>query len=350
MSSALHSLLCLPSSLRAQAFRQTLRSPCRPSQVDRSTKRAFTSTPRTLKQNNRPTKPTPTTSPPRRQPPEPSQKQAFQPPPPKSDFNASRSALPTYADTLLANHANPILLYKAPSHRSFYITSYFFGSLLLIGAYNWAIVVSEPPPGVNDQGSWGRYLMTGVTMGTTLVVSVFGTVLILAPVGMVGRISLLRNPAIGVMAEQGVRLPPVLRVEMETPLPFMKRKIHDLAPAKALLDRNVSAVDIELTSIPLKDAQAFTSDTAHLSAGVPKLQHPPRDAVSRFITTLTRDIRRMFYREGFAYMRSDKYGNWKVDLQHCELLDQGRPLDRLTVADPSSGKGPASWLKRFMVA
>ncbi|KAK1814986.1 hypothetical protein LTR12_010599 [Friedmanniomyces endolithicus] len=219
-----------------------------------------------------------------------------------------------------------------------------------LGTYNWALVVSEPPPGVNDQGSWGRYLMTGVTMGTTLVVSIFGTVLILAPVGMVGRISLLRSKAIGVMAEQGVRLPPMLSVEMEAPLPFMTRKTYELAPSKALLDRNVSAVDIELTSIPLKNARAFTSDSAHLSAGTPKLQHPPRDAVSRFIRTLTRDIRRMFYREGFAYLRSDKYGNWKVDLQHCELLDQGRPLDRLTMADPSSGKGPVAWLKRLMVA
>ncbi|KAK1079544.1 hypothetical protein LTR33_006299 [Friedmanniomyces endolithicus] len=350
MSSTLHNLLRLPSGLRAQAFRQTLRTPCRPYRVESSIKRTFTSTPRISKQNNRPTKKPTTTTPPPRQPPEPSQKPFTPTPPPKLDYNASRSALPTYADTLLSNHANPILLYKAPSHRSFYITSYFFGGLLLIGAYNWALVVSEPPPGVNDQGSWGRYLMTGVTMGTTLVVSIFGTVLILAPVGMVGRISLLRSPAIGVMAEQGVRLPPMLRVEMEAPLPFMKRKTHDLAPAKALLDRNVSAVDIELTSISIKDAQAFTYDSAHLSAGTPKLQHPPRDVVSRFIRTLTRDIRRMFYREGFAYLRSDKYGNWKVDLQHCELLDQGRPLDRLTVADPSSGKGPVAWLKRLMVA
>jgi len=350
MSSTLHSLLRLPSGLRAQAFHHTLRSPCRNSRVEGSFKRTFTSTPRTSKLNNRPAKkPTTTTSPVRR-PSEPSQPHPTQPPAPKLDYNASRSTLPTYADTLLLNHANPILLYKAPSHRSFYITSYFFGGLLLIGAYNWAIVVCEPPPGVNDQGSWGRYLMTGVTMGTTLVVSIFGTVLILAPARMVGRISLLRSTATGVLGEQGVRLPAMLRVEMEAPLPFMTRKSYDLEPAKALLDRNVSAVDIELTSIPLKDAQAFTSDSAHLSAGTPKLQHPPRDAVSRFIRTLTRDIRRMFYREGFAYLRSDKYGNWKVDLQHCELLDQGRPLDRLTVADPSSGKGPVAWLKRLMIA
>ncbi|TKA79137.1 hypothetical protein B0A55_02415 [Friedmanniomyces simplex] len=341
MSSALCTLLRLPTCLRAQAFRQTLPS----SRLDHSIKRTFTTTLRTPKQNNRPAK-KPSSLAPRGSPP-PSSQQNATPPPRKPTPTPSRSPAPTYADGLL-NHADPILLYKAAPHRSFYITSYLFGGLLLLGAYDWAIVVSLPPAGMNDQGSWGRYIMNGVTIGTTLVVSIFGTVLILAPVRMVGRVSLLRGTASGMVGEQGVRVPPVLRIEMESPLPFMKTKTFDLVPSEAFLDRTVSAVDIELTSIPLKDAKTFTA-TSHLRAGMPKLQHPPRDILSRSISTLTRDIRRMCYREGFAYMRSDRYGNWKVDLQHCELLDQGRPLDRLTVEDVRRGSGPVAWIKRAMM-
>ena len=34
----------------------------------------------------------------------------------------------------------------------------------------------------------------------------------------------------------------------------------------------------------------------------------------------------MFTRDGMAYIRITGHGNWKLDLQGCELLDEGRAL------------------------
>ncbi|KAK5678407.1 hypothetical protein LTS10_008850 [Elasticomyces elasticus] len=316
-SPIMYSLLRLPPCLRTQAFRRT-----------------FTTTLRSLKQQRPTKKPLP---PPTRQP-SPSNININAPPKPPPAATA-RPPTSSYPETLLQS-TDALLIYKAPPHRSFYITSYLLGGLLLVGTYNWAIVVAAPPPGVkDDSGSWGRYLMTAVTIGTTLVVSIMGTMLILAPVGMARSISLIRNKA-----GQAV-----LRIEKENPVPFMtRRKAFTTPTSAAFLDRRVATIDLDLTSIPLSHAEAFTESIV-VPAVTPKLQFPPTGPVSRFLAAFIHDIRRMFYREGFAYLRVDGQGTYKLDLQHCELLDQGRPLDRLTTEDLQSGTGPVAWIRRRLL-
>ncbi|KAK3117647.1 hypothetical protein LTR53_000775 [Teratosphaeriaceae sp. CCFEE 6253] len=355
----MYSLLRLPPCLRAQILRQTPLSPsiC-------TTRRALTKPATPSPAPRRPTKapppPPPAQQPPRppeppppppRQPvltprPAPSRKipsarpaNPTPPPPPKSLPTLSSGPRPDYAATLLTQ-SDPILLYKAPSHTAFAWTSYIFGGLLLVGVYNWAIVVSLPPPGESREdgkqreGSWGAYIMTAVTMGTTLIVSIFGTVILLAPTKLVRTISLrgMAGEAVNAVAgDTAVR--PMLRVEIRTPLPFMKPKFITLPPSRAFLDRKVAAVDMNLASISLAFARPWTA-TASTPAQSPK----------RF--AFMRDIRRICYREGFAYLRCEGRGTFKLDLQYCELLDQGRPLDRLVSAEDVAGMGTlARWRK-----
>ena len=65
---------------------------------------------------------------------------------------------------------------------------------------------------------------------------------------------------------------------------------------------------------------------------------------------LRRDTRRMFLRDGFAYVRFTEHGNWKMDLQGCELLDHGRALERMTTPDEQRGIGVIALFRRKYLA
>ena len=41
------------------------------------------------------------------------------------------------------------------------------------------------------------------------------------------------------------------------------------------------------------------------------------------------DTRRMFVRDGMAYVRIPHRGDWKLDLQGCEVVDEGRILGKV---------------------
>ena len=330
----MYSVLRLPPCVRAQVFRQTVQHA---TPTSYGVQRAFTNTTRTLKQarpqpsNRASSKPPPPITP------------AAVPQPPKPPVHAPSAPVPrpTYLSAYTAallHRADPLLLYKAPSHRSFYWTSYILGGLLMLGAYNWSIVVSIPPTGLDIEkrkGSWGDYLLRSVTIGTTAIVMLFATVILIAPARMVRTVSLRSVEQAYVQGVAGGKRP-MLRVEMNAPFPFTKPKIVEVRPEEAFLDRNVAAVDIDLTSIPLPKAQEWT-ETAGTPAAAPR----------RY--AFQRDIRKICYREGIAYLRCGEQGTYlKLDLQYCELLDGGQPLDRLTTPEMRVQKGWLGWVRRVV--
>ncbi|KAK6389945.1 hypothetical protein LTR65_005996 [Meristemomyces frigidus] len=257
------------------------------------------------------------------------------PPPPQHSSHTSKPI--SYADSLFES-GNEVLLYRAPGHRSFFLTSYIAGSLLVLGAYNWATLALKRPPGqeISNAGVRG-YFITSVSMLTTLFLAIAGTAIVLAPAKMVRSITAVRP------SHNSTGLP-TLRCEMRSPLPFMKTKAIEALPSETFLDRKVSAVDIDLTSIPLGKAAEFTASTqanARLPTAIAQ-----QNAAVRAWNTLYRNTRRMFLRDGFTYIRFAEHGNWKLDLQNCELLDNGRVLERMTRPDTAPGSGLVALLRR----
>ncbi|KAK5135114.1 hypothetical protein LTR08_005639 [Meristemomyces frigidus] len=263
---------------------------------------------------------------------------ARRPPPPSLAPNAKPLL---YTDVLFAS-ADEVLIYRAPRHRSFMITSYIAGAIALVGAYNCAALALQPPPGQEKQKlSLRGYLATIPGVITTLFLAIAGTTMILAPVKCIRSIS-----AIG-PRQSGTGLP-ALQCVMASPLPFMKPKIFRTLLSDAFLDRNVSAVEIDFTSIPLAQAKSFTASKQPDLSAIAAASH--RGLFGRAWRTLTRDVRRMLLRDSFAYVRFSQYGNWKLDLSDCELLDNGRVLVSLTTPDPKRGVGLIAMFRRkFLV-
>ncbi|KAK5126754.1 hypothetical protein LTR85_009688 [Meristemomyces frigidus] len=338
MPLALQCLLRLPACLRRQAVLDHI--PQKPLAFNQSitgntVNRTFSITSQTLRQA-RPAKPTRKAPAPKSQPPplRPTTSPASQP-------QAQTSKPISYAETLFASN-NEVLLYRAPRHLSFFITSYIAGSLLVLGAYNWATLALKRPPGQEDFKPGVRgWFLTSVSTLTTLFLAIAGTAIILAPAKMVRTITALHP------SYSGIGLP-TLRFEMRSPLPFMRTKTIEVLPSETFLDRRVSAVEIDLTSVPLTRAADFTA-SKQANASLPAAA-ARQGAVARAWTTLLRDTRRMFLRDGFTYVRFKEQGNWKLDLQDCELLDNGRVLERLTRPDMAPGTGVIALLRRKFFA
>ncbi|KAF2771134.1 hypothetical protein EJ03DRAFT_325931 [Teratosphaeria nubilosa] len=333
----LHSFFRLPGCIRRQAFAQLSAGEISHARQDLSSiaHRAFSSTTwqsAKVKSTSLPSLSKPvkgagnvTTSRPS------SPRPAFQAPAPIS-----------YAQSLLSN-SDEILLYKAPSHRSFTTYSLTSGSLLLLGAYALASNAdlikdtSEDTKQDKTRNSLARY----ATMAAALITASFATVCILAPAAVITSISLRAVPSMHTAGKRNAIL--VLRTRE---WPFAPTKEIQLPPKQANLDKRVSSTsdDLDYTSIPITQARMFTVDAE--GPAIPPAK-PDQGPIGRALEALFRDTRRMFYRDGFCRLRAGENGkNWKLDLQHCEILDWGRPLDRLTSADTAPGVGLIAWIRR----
>ncbi|KAK5109066.1 hypothetical protein LTR62_007522 [Meristemomyces frigidus] len=264
--------------------------------------------------------------------------------PPSAPPKPTTKSGPRYADSLLHN-TSEVLLYKSPSHRSFFTTAYILGGALLAGALNWNLVVSSLE-GANEakQGSWSSYLVSGANNLSTVVVIFFSGVLIMSPWRLVRTISLVAGKA-GVDGSKR----PLLHFRMKRSLPFIKDRIVTKSPSGVFLDRRVSAIDINFNSVAMKDSAAFTQTFASPAPPMGR----SRNFMFRGWNTLWRDIRRMAYREGIAYVQIDGEGRWKLDLQSCAMLEEGRVLERLTLANKGSEQavtGLVAWLRRLSQA
>lgn len=328
---SLHYLLGLPPCLRRQVLLDSVASKriyqCNVFNISR---RTFGNSHRAL----RPTKPIPKHS--RKQPvkkasPSPTPETSLTPPNPPPAVQRLPKPL-SYAEKLFSL-GDEILIYKSPSHRSFFIASYVTGGLLLFGAWNWTMLTNYDLEGGERRVAWYIRVVEGIPL---LFLAIASTAMILAPSKIIRSITVL-SPAATATGR------PMLRCEINNSIPFLKRKPFLVAPSEAYLNRRVNATeDLSFRSVPFSEAAAFTSDKH------PFARQLPQDR--GLWTSLQRDTRRMFLREGFAYLRTAEDGNWKLDLRGCEVLDWGKPLDGLTMPDTRPGVGPVAMLKRYLLS
>lgn len=199
-------------------------------------------------------------------------------------------------------------------------------NLKLYGAYNWALIIFRPPPPESGQETKRPnrliYLMSGFS---TLFFIIFGSAAILAPAAMIRSIVLRAK-----VASNGTKTP-VLQFEVRS-LPLGWTKTIEAHPSETYLNKKVSTVDIDWNNALLSQARSFTE-----SMNTQKYATPPSSAdqgiAKRFWDATKREIQRTFLRDGFAYVRIQGGPTWKLDLQQCDLLEHGRPLEKLMIPD-----------------
>lgn len=93
------------------------------------------------------------------------------------------------------------------------------------------------------------------------------------------------------------------------------------------MDEKLVADKIPYYNVPLNLAEEFTQQ----STTTRKLSI--RERLSRFNNgllniwpILKQDVRRMCNRDGIAYVRVEGRGEWKLDVHHAMLLDEGKPI------------------------
>ncbi|RMX77419.1 hypothetical protein D0869_09905 [Hortaea werneckii] len=272
----------------------------------------------------------------------PSSHPSVAPPKPPSGSPPVASSKPkSYADALL-DSGPETLIYKSPNHRSFAYLSWICGGMLMFGGYNWALLTSLEPPGDGtDSKPRKSWLVKSTATFVALFFTVLGTSVMLAPA------KTIRTISAQAASKTGHTKAMLLYCEIEGFLPFQKNRTIMATRPESLLDRRVSAQDIEFSSVPLSAAQAFTADPKPFAEPLIK---PTGGIISRAWNDLRINTRRMFYRDGFAYIRFKDYGSYKIDLQNCELLDNGRALEHLTTPDPDKGVGAIALFRRkFLV-
>ena len=172
----------------------------------------------------------------------------------------------------------------------------------------------------------------------------FGTVLLTAPSGMIKAVSLMAKP--GTMGT-------LLRIETRKPVPFIKYGGETIeAPLNHVyIDSEVRAQEIGFFSVSLEHAKGFT--VSHLNPTKPKSSIRSRlgtfnRGLVNIWPTLFRDTKRMFFRDGMVYVYITDHGTWKLDLQGCEMLDGGQPLERAMLLYPGLDRGLIGLVKRML--
>ena len=224
----------------------------------------------------------------------------------------------------------------------------------MIGAYSYSQMFLKDPPEES-----GRPKLPWITKGlgavSVLAIATFGTAFILAPMKLVKSITAVRQEVkeVGRLASHNV-MPWKLRIEVKRALPFAKADVMDLKdPKQVVLDRSVPMVsqNILFTSYNIKDSEWVTQQYA--TSGTLD-QNENTGMIKRFNRSLInvwpgvkREVKRMFLRDQMAYVRVEGNGNFKLDLQHSYMLDEGRVLDKLVGTDGDAA--PGQGLRGFLV-
>lgn len=240
----------------------------------------------------------------------------------------------------IAPELDRVLLYKAPSHGTFFVVSYLTGAIFLFGAYNIAYTFTKDHPDM-PKSPW--YIKTLSSIPAWFMV-ILGTVCMLAPTKVI--------KSLAIVTQNGKR---ILRFEIKRPLPFVKPDIMETPVSKVALNKNVPgfAADLNFTDVRLSEAKMFTENYFSNAEDAPE-KGGVTGALSSFNRSLLntwpaakREIRRMLMRDQMAYVRVEGNGNFKLDLQGCSLLERGVPIERIIDTDESEHPSIASWIMRF---
>jgi hypothetical protein len=181
-----------------------------------------------------------------------------------------------------------------------------------------------------------------------ILFAVFATAFFLAPTKLIKRVSLVKTPvsAASNTGKVGHRAL-ALEFEMKHPLPILQRLplvgktgggVVKAEVGTVFIDRDVRAGEnLSFYSVPANLAQAWTAHYFTASPPQPRsilsLLRGFNSSLVNAWPTLRQDVRRMFMREGFAYVRIPDHGNWKMDLHGCEILEEGQALEKVVKVD-----------------
>ena len=162
-----------------------------------------------------------------------------------------------------------------------------------------------------------------VVLAGCLASSAIATAIVITPHRLIKSISIVR------VAEKQA----MLRVKGTTYLPFLKQSVYDVAPGKLIVDSDVA---MTLGSgrrgwyyVPMDNARVWTDGT---------LKRPDEIEGNAFQKLNRRmlnvgpamfsQVKKMFQRTGFLYLQVGGK-NWKMDLETCEILENGEVLMKL---------------------
>lgn len=240
---------------------------------------------------------------------------------------------------------NNVLLYTAPSHGVFYLSSYLAGGFFILGAYTYSELILKDSPDGTKQPWWKK----SIGAISALAAASFGTIFILGPMGMIKSISILTTE-VGYASATAkfTRAPRTLRIEVKRKLPFLKPDVLETDVANVTMDRQVPVAlqNLDFHSIPKAYSESWTAD--YMKGAAEPARHGVVAAVKGIWPATRREVRRMFLRDQIAYVEVKGNGTFKLDLQGCRLLEEGAALDRVLADDPTMGKGLRKWLHNLI--
>jgi hypothetical protein len=258
---------------------------------------------------NAPAPPVPTKT---NAPPPPPPPYAARPPPLPSATKSSTSSTPqSYASGLLGD-SESLLLYKGPNNFGLFASCVIVGGCLFV----WVGTLAH-----DAFMHTSTIAMVGVLI-PCFFVSAISAAIAITPHHLVKSISIVRT------AEKEV----VLRVKGTTYFPFRRPALYDLTPGELMIDSNVTmtldASGRQWWGVPLKNGKAWTEGRIQR----PDIEGNAFQRLNRALLNIwpsTRSqVKKMFNREGMAYVRIGS-GNWKMDLEGCEILEEGSVLMKL---------------------
>lgn len=234
------------------------------------------------------------------------------PPAAQSLKSARDSKTESYASGLLGD-ADELLLYKAPRNVALFTSCMITGGAIQF----WVATVASSL--ITLTVPW--YAKT-IMLAGCFISSGMASAIMLTPHHLVKSISLVRT------AEKEA----VMRINGTSFFPFIKPRVMDLVPGKMMVDSNVT-MSLETTKqwwgVPLQNGKAWTQ------GGLRRPGEPEGNAIAKLNKSLLNispaafsQVRKMFNRDGMAYVRIGS-SNWKMDLEGCEILENGSVLMRM---------------------
>lgn len=334
-------LLRLPPSLRRQIFANAS-FPLRPLEGQSSTIRF--SFQRSYAEINSPPKPTrrKANHVGRREPPAPARRPA-----------RVRNNNP-YADRL-CHDTDIALLYNSPPHASYKFASYLCGAISFLGGVSTALLIKDES--ADSKNARSTRIPWFVRISVSVVAIMFatmGTVFVLGPSKIIRRIWLIKNQRLQPSGGSTIgHIDYSLRLETKSMLPFRAGRTVESEISNFSIDRDVRAQqNLYWHSIPLSSSEDFTAHFQTHPTPPPLTLGPRLLSINASIMNAwpatKREVRRMFLRDGFAYVYIvGEDGQWKLDLRDAEVLDGGKPLEKLMQTDERMAKGFVAWFQRI---
>lgn len=219
------------------------------------------------------------------------------------------------AERLLLDH-DEIMIYEAPAHGSLMVSSLLGGSMFS----NLALTTAT---GIMTPGSFSLLMQVPVVCGSMLGLCM-GITMLVTTMRTIQSVRLIRTP------DQELKL----RFDTKWRIYFWEPKRIEVSIDQVSADRRISDTDTAYFAVNLEDRFKWTewADNHPPSFSVGGFLRSMKEGLANFASVTARDVGRMFLRRGMMTVRIDDK-NWKMDLWHAQLLDQGKVFASLVRED-----------------